>query len=122
MMERRAFLKKLGVTWDIPTKLDPNGSEFDELAGSNTPRRSIAGKFNPPVGTLLVLNTNKAMPGWLICNGSYHKIAEYPNLFLFLGDSYGERYGWDGKSDDFRVPAYTTTDISILETYLIKAS
>jgi Phage Tail Collar Domain len=122
MMERRAFLKKMSISWDLPAPVDPNGSEFEELVGSNKVHRSIAGKFNPHVGALLLMTANKAMPGWLKCDGHYYKIAAYPNLFLYLGDNYGDRYGWDGKSDDFRVPNYSNNDISVPETYLIKAS
>lgn len=51
------------------------------------------------IGEVRVFAVQRAVPGWLMCDGEQYDISRYPELFKVIGN----RYGGDGKST-FRVP------------------
>lgn len=91
-MNRKAFLKKLGIII-VATKMPQPGLP------------------NPKIGEVreyLHYGTHKDVPGseWVLCNGQSLSVREYPELFLRLGEIYGPKVGWDSKSEEFKVPDF----------------
>jgi len=44
---------------------------------------------NYPVGTIVIRVNSTIDDGWLLCDGSYANIADYPELYAHLGTTYG---------------------------------
>jgi microcystin-dependent protein len=59
----------------------------------------------PAVGDVKGYAGKTTPEGWLLCDGSYHKVSEHLPLFRIIGYSYG------GEEDQFRVPKLETTPI-----------
>ena len=51
-----------------------------------------------PIGTVLAYAGNEAPRGYLLANGASYKVADYPNLYAVIGNTYG------GDSTNFNVP------------------
>lgn len=48
---------------------------------------------NYPVGTIVIRADSTIDNGWLLCDGSYVNIADYPELYAHLGATYGASAG-----------------------------
>jgi len=55
-----------------------------------------------PIGGIIVWTDNQLPEGWLLCNGSAHASADYPELAARLGTRFGS-----APSGQFRVPNLT---------------
>lgn len=86
----------------VETKPSASGTfaTINNSALLSTPYASFANNGNPP-GTIITFAGPKTNipPGYLICDGTEHTIANYPNLAAAIGTS----WGGDG-STTFRVP------------------
>ena len=51
-----------------------------------------------PIGTVLAYAGNEAPRGYLLANGASYKVADYPNLYAVIGNTYG------GDTENFNVP------------------
>ena len=51
-----------------------------------------------PLGTVLSFAGQTAPHGYLLCNGASYKVADYPDLYAVIGNTYG------GDSTNFNVP------------------
>lgn len=88
--------------------IDLSGSLSTPTITSNTNFTSIptieinSVKYNIsscPVGTIKMLINNTITPaGFLLCNGASYSVADYPNLYASIGNTYG------GNSTNFNVP------------------
>ena len=56
-----------------------------------------------PIGTVLSFAGQAAPHGYLLCNGASYKVADYPDLYAVIGNTYG------GDSTNFNVPDYRET-------------
>lgn len=58
-----------------------------------------------PVGTVAFFDATIAPSGWLACDGTVHKISDYPNLAIYYASVHGSAnyYGGDGTTT-FAVP------------------
>lgn len=51
-----------------------------------------------PIGTVLSFAGQTAPNGYLLCNGASYKVADYPDLYAVIGNTYG------GDTENFNVP------------------
>ena len=51
-----------------------------------------------PIGTVLSFAGQIAPHGYLLCNGASYKVADYPDLYAVIGNTYG------GDTENFNVP------------------
>ncbi len=51
-----------------------------------------------PLGTVLSFAGSKAPNGYLLCDGASYKVADYPDLYAVIGNTYG------GDTENFNVP------------------
>lgn len=51
-----------------------------------------------PIGTVLSFAGQTAPHGYLLCNGASYKVADYPDLYAVIGNTYG------GDTENFNVP------------------
>lgn len=51
-----------------------------------------------PIGTVLSFAGQIAPNGYLLCNGASYKVADYPDLYAVIGNTYG------GDTENFNVP------------------
>lgn len=67
--------------------------------------RGMAGPDGNPIGTIINCLGKTAPEDYLICNGSEHKISEYPELADYFEEQFGKKnyFGGDGE-DNFAVP------------------
>ena len=56
-----------------------------------------------PIGTVLSFAGQTAPHGYLLANGASYKVADYPDLYAVIGNTYG------GDSTNFNVPDYRET-------------
>lgn len=56
-----------------------------------------------PLGTVLSYAGNIIPRGFLVCNGASYKVADYPDLYAVIGNTYG------GDTENFNVPDYRET-------------
>lgn len=66
-----------------------------------------------PIGTVLAYAGNEAPRGYLLANGASYKVADYPNLYAVIGNTYG------GDTENFNVPNLVDTVLTMV--YIIKA-
>lgn len=53
---------------------------------------------NAPIGVIQAFSGQTAPYGYLLCNGASYKVADYPDLYAVIGNTYG------GDSTNFNVP------------------
>ena len=58
-------------------------------------------------------NTDKIPRGYLLANGASYKVADYPDLYAVIGNTYG------GDTENFNVPTVQPSDLTMV--YIIKA-
>lgn len=58
---------------------------------------------NAPIGTVLSYAGQTTPNGYLICNGASYAVADYPDLYAVIGNTYG------GDAENFNVPDYRET-------------
>lgn len=56
-----------------------------------------------PLGTVLSFAGQTAPHGYLLCDGASYKVADYPDLYAVIGNTYG------GDTENFNVPDYRET-------------
>ena len=56
-----------------------------------------------PIGTVLSFAGQTAPHGYLLCDGASYKVADYPDLYAVIGNTYG------GDTENFNVPDYRET-------------
>ena len=56
-----------------------------------------------PLGTVLSYAGNIIPRGFLVCDGTSYKVADYPDLYAVIGNTYG------GDTENFNVPDYRET-------------
>ena len=56
-----------------------------------------------PIGTVLSFAGQTAPHGYLLANGASYKVADYPDLYAVIGNTYG------GDTENFNVPDYRET-------------
>ena len=58
---------------------------------------------NAPIGVIQAFSGQTAPHGYLLCNGTSYKVADYPDLYAVIGNIYG------GDTENFNVPDYRET-------------
>lgn len=53
---------------------------------------------NAPIGVIQAFSGTTAPHGYLLCNGASYKVADYPDLYAVIGNTYG------GDTENFNVP------------------
>lgn len=53
---------------------------------------------NAPIGVIQAFSGQTAPNGYLLCNGASYKVADYPDLYAVIGNTYG------GDTENFNVP------------------
>lgn len=53
---------------------------------------------NAPIGVIQAFSGNTIPNGYLLCNGTSYKVADYPDLYAVIGNTYG------GDTENFNVP------------------
>ena len=66
-----------------------------------------------PIRTVLSFAGQTAPHGYLLCDGASYKVADYPDLYAVIGNTYG------GDTENFNVPTVQPSDLTII--YIIKA-
>ena len=56
-----------------------------------------------PIGSIFAFSSERIPLGFFICDGASYKVAEYPDLYAVIGNTYG------GDTDNFNVPDYRET-------------
>ena len=56
-----------------------------------------------PIGVIQAYSGNTAPNGYLLCDGASYKVADYPDLYAVIGNTYG------GDTENFNVPDYRET-------------
>ena len=90
---------------EVKTELN---AKLDGKADKNTVFKSTA-----PIGTVLSFAGQTAPNGYLLCNGASYKVANYPDLYAVIGNTYG------GDTENFNVP--TVQPPALTMVYIIKA-
>ena len=75
------------------------------LVKNNVAVGAIGDKYfsTSPIGVIQAFSGNTAPNGYLICNGASYKVADYPDLYAVIGNTYG------GDTENFNVPDYRET-------------
>ena len=68
---------------------------------------------NAPIGVIQAFSGQTAPHGYLLCNGASYKVADYPDLYAVIGNTYG------GDTENFNVP--TVQPPALTMVYIIKA-
>ena len=58
---------------------------------------------NAPIGVIQAFSGQTAPNGYLLANGASYKVADYPDLYAVIGNTYG------GDTENFNVPDYRET-------------
>lgn len=56
-----------------------------------------------PIGSIFAFSSERIPLGFCICDGTSYKVAEYPDLYAVIGNTYG------GDSENFNVPDFRET-------------
>lgn len=68
---------------------------------------------NAPIGVIQAFSGNTVPHGYLLANGASYKVADYPDLYAVIGNTYG------GDTENFNVP--TVQPPALTMVYIIKA-
>lgn len=104
------------IASEIPTTLPANGGNADTVNNhtvkSNVPENAVftdtvyndanikaeIAKNGTPVGCIFPFAGINLPVGYLLCNGASYKVADYPDLYAVIGNTYG------GDTVNFNVP------------------
>lgn len=75
------------------------------LVRNGTAVGAVGDKYfsNAPIGVIQAFSGQTAPHGYLLCNGASYKVADYPDLYAVIGNTYG------GDTENFNVPDYRET-------------
>ena len=75
------------------------------LVRNGTAVGAVGDKYfsNAPIGVIQAFSGTTAPHGYLLCNGASYKVADYPDLYAVIGNTYG------GDTENFNVPDYRET-------------
>lgn len=70
------------------------------LVRNGTAVGAVGDKYfsNAPIGVIQAFSGQTAPNGYLLCNGASYKVADYPDLYAVIGNTYG------GDTENFNVP------------------
>lgn len=81
----------------------PENAVFTDTIYDDTEVKAEIAKNGTPVGCIFPFAGINLPVGYLLCNGASYKVADYPDLYAVIGNTYG------GDSTNFNVPDYRET-------------
>ena len=97
-VELKAVTDKIGTTTLTTTDTTITGA-IEEVKGIAVSALGDKSFFSTaPIGTVLSFAGQTAPHGYLLCNGASYKVADYPDLYAVIGNTYG------GDTENFNVP------------------
>ena len=97
-VELKAVTDKIGTTTLTTTDTTITGAieEVKRIAVSALGDKNFFS--TAPIGTVLSFAGQTAPHGYLLCNGASYKVADYPDLYAVIGNTYG------GDTENFNIP------------------
>jgi hypothetical protein len=88
------------LTNELSVPIITSDTNFNQIP-TITANSTIYNIATAPVGTVKMLISNISTPlGYLLCNGDSYLVADYPNLYAVIANTYG------GNSTSFNVPNF----------------